>query len=159
MKQLTIEAETGNLCTVQNFIRSELEAVGCPKDTIFEIDFAVSEIFCNIAKYAYCNAQHEDHRELSEPQNANTCNVRISIDVNDEVVIVFEDKGIPFNPLEREDPDINTGLEKRKVGGLGIYASKRMLDNKLRYSYEEGKNILTIRAQIENRQEMRCNDE
>jgi len=152
MKQLTIEAKTKNLCFVQNFIKSELEAVDCPKDTIFEVDFAVSEIFCNIAKYAYCRAENSNHSALK-------CDVLIKICVKDEIVIVFEDKGIPFNPLECKEPDIKSGLGKRKIGGLGIYTSKKMLDNKLRYRYEEGKNILTIRAQIENKQEMRCHDE
>jgi len=163
MKQLTIEAKTKNLCFVQNFIKSELEAVDCPKDTIFEVDFAVSEIFCNIAKYAYCHAEQESHNALNNQQKSNacdfTCDVLIRICVKDEVVIVFEDKGIPFNPLECKEPDIKSGLGKRKIGGLGIYTSKKMLDNKLRYRYEEGKNILTIRAQIENKQEMRCHDE
>ncbi len=59
------------------------------------------------------------------------------------VVIQFLDSGKPFDPLAREDADTSEeGLMSRE-GGLGILLVKNTMDD-VQYSYEGGKNILTI---------------
>ena len=60
------------------------------------------------------------------------------------VQITFRDSGIPYNPLEKPDPDITKPAEEREIGGLGIYIVKKSMDEVL-YRYEDGQNILTIR--------------
>lgn len=55
------------------------------------------------------------------------------------VTISFVDGGVRFDPLEKEDPDINASLEERGVGGLGIYLCKKMM-NEVRYIYSNGCN-------------------
>ena len=44
---------------------------------------------------------------------------------NNNVTIVLKDRGIPYNPLEKEDPDITLSAEERAIGGLGIYLFKK----------------------------------
>ena len=56
---------------------------------------------------------------------------------------MFIDQGVPYNPLEREDPDVGLGAEERESGGLGIFLSRALTDS-MDYRYEDGKNILTI---------------
>ena len=70
----------------------------------------------------------------------------IEAEITDEphrAVITFTDGGIPFNPLQKEDPDVTLSAEERKIGGLGIYMTKKSMDN-VRYEYRDGKNILTL---------------
>ena len=62
--------------------------------------------------------------------------------------VVFRDKGIPYNPLEKEDPDISLSAGEREIGGLGIYMVKQYMD-KVEYRYEEGYNILTIEKRLD----------
>lgn len=57
--------------------------------------------------------------------------------------MVFTDSGIPFNPLQKSDPDITLPAESRSIGGLGIYVVKKTMDD-VSYEYKNGKNILTI---------------
>ncbi|MCL2698985.1 MAG: ATP-binding protein, partial [Defluviitaleaceae bacterium] len=64
-----------------------------------------------------------------------------------EVVIEFEDKGAEYNPLEKEDPDIEAGVDERPIGGLGIYMVKNMMDA-VDYRREGNKNIMTIKKII-----------
>ena len=74
--------------------------------------------------------------------------VRLDVDeVANTVFLRFEDEGTPYNPLAREDPDITLGAEERGVGGLGIYMTKKSMDD-VEYSYENGKNILVITKKI-----------
>ena len=54
---------------------------------------------------------------------------------------------MPFNPLDREDPDITLSAEEREIGGLGIFLCKQMMDS-LNYRYEDGNNILTMTKKI-----------
>ena len=48
-----------------------------------------------------------------------------------------------YNPLEKPDPDVEELLEKREIGGLGIYLVKKRMD-KVEYEYRERKNRLTV---------------
>ncbi len=61
-----------------------------------------------------------------------------------EVTLYFEYDGIPYNPLERPDPDVEELLENRRIGGLGVYMVKKRMDA-ADYQYREGRNrfILT----------------
>ena len=61
--------------------------------------------------------------------------------------ITFSDRGIPFDPLAKEDPDISLSVEKREIGGLGIFMAKKIMDH-MEYRYENGQNILTMTKKL-----------
>ena len=63
------------------------------------------------------------------------------------VSITFIDSGVPFNPLEKPDPDVTLSVEERGIGGLGIFMVKKSMDD-VQYSYDNGFNILTIYKRI-----------
>lgn len=133
MKELTIPATKENLEKVTEFVEGELEAIECPIKTTMQILVAVEEIYINIASYAYA------------PKEGTAT---ITFDVKDaaegkEAEIGFYDKGIPFNPLEKEDPDVNKKAEDRSVGGLGIFMVKNTMDE-FTYEYKDGKNTVKI---------------
>ena len=62
-------------------------------------------------------------------------------------VMTLLDSGIPYNPLEKEDPDITLSAEERKAGGLGIFLVKKTMDA-MEYAYADGMNQLTLRKKI-----------
>ena len=131
MKELTVEAKTENLDQVTDFINEELEAWNCPLRTLHVIDIAVDELFGNIANYAYF---------------PKTGPVTVRVEVKSEplcAVITFFDRGVPFDPLQKTDPDVTLSAEERGIGGLGIYMVKKSMDG-VRYEYRDGRNILTI---------------
>lgn len=100
-----------------------------------QLEIAIEEIFVNIAHYAYNPVIGKATVRMDVDEEANT------------VSLQFEDEGTPYNPLSREDPDITLGVEERGVGGLGIYMTKKSMDD-VGYSYEDGKNILVITKKI-----------
>ena len=129
MKELTLEANIDNLYKALDFISVELEENGCKPKLLTQISIAVEEIFVNISNYAY------------RPEIGG---VSIRIKVNDVVIIEFEDKGTPYNPLIKSDPDIHLPVEERDVGGLGIFMVKKIMDT-VEYQHIDNKNILTIK--------------
>ena len=54
------------------------------------------------------------------------------------------DTGVPYDPLQKPDPDVTLPAEERQIGGLGIYMVKKSMDG-MEYEYRNGQNILTIR--------------
>lgn len=102
----------------------------------FKIRLSIEEAVENVVSYAY-----EDGIGWLE--------VGTSLDVKDNPIltIVLKDAGIPFNPLKMEDPDLTASAEQRKIGGLGIFLCKQLMDG-ISYRYEEGCNVLTMTKQL-----------
>jgi serine/threonine-protein kinase RsbW len=63
------------------------------------------------------------------------------------VTVKIEDDGVPFNPLEKVDPDFPENVESAKIGGLGILIIRKLMDN-VSYERKPGKNKLTMRKNI-----------
>ncbi|OPZ83138.1 MAG: Serine/threonine-protein kinase BtrW [bacterium ADurb.Bin429] len=57
--------------------------------------------------------------------------------------IALTDNGVPFNPLAADEPDIHAALADRKVGGLGIYFIRKVIDE-VQYQRVDDRNILTL---------------
>lgn len=123
-------AKKDSLNEILEFVDSELEKVSAPMKVMTQMDVSIEEIFVNIASYAYsdnANASAEIGVEASENQ----------------ITVVFEDSGIPFDPLAKADPDITLSAEERGIGGLGIFMVKKFMDD-VSYQRVDDKNILTI---------------
>lgn len=135
MEELIIAAETERLDEVLSFVDRILEQYNCPMDVQIQIDIAVEEIYVNIANYAY-------NPEVGE------ATIRCTIE-NDplRIIIEFMDGGVPYNPLERENPDLDLSAEERDIGGLGIYMVKTSMDD-VSYRHQNGKNIFKIQKNL-----------
>lgn len=131
MKEIILEAKVEKLDDLLSFIDKELEEAGCGMKAQMKINLAAEEIFVNIANYAYGSGDGE-------------AKIRIETDGDAKrAEITFMDEGMPYNPLEKEDPDVTLPAEERPIGGLGIYIVKKSMDE-VTYKYEDGKNILSM---------------
>ena len=98
-----------------------------------KIDMCGEELYANIAFYAYEQSNGE---------------IRVSISKEDNgIKLTFEDDGIPYNPLEKPDPDITLPPEQRPIGGLGIFMVKEMADE-IYYKHVNNSNILILKFHI-----------
>ena len=135
MKELKLDAVTDNLPQVMSFVDEALEAADCPMKAQMQIDMAVEEIFVNVSSYAYA-------------PGVGTVTVKIGIaDDPRRAIIVFEDQGVPYDPLAKADPDVTLSAEERQVGGLGIFMVKKTMDD-MSYVYENNSNILTLTKRL-----------
>lgn len=131
MDKIIVKALVGNLDTVLDFVNGKLEENDCPMKTQLQIDVAVEEIFVNIASYAY----------VPDTGDATVCTEILDDPLR--IAIRFEDSGIPYDPLAKEDPDVTLSAEERQIGGLGIYMVKKSMDE-VAYEHKDGRNIFTI---------------
>ena len=135
LQELEIEAVTENLAEVQAFVDERLETADCPPKARMQIDVAAEEIFINIARYAYAPGKGKAIVRVEVSEDPIT------------VTITFVDHGIPYDPLAKEDPNISLPAEQREVGGLGIFMTKKIMDD-VSYEYRDGQNILTLKKSL-----------
>ena len=101
----------------------------------FKLRLSIEEAVENVVRYAYDGG-------------IGGLEAGTSLD-KDSLILTIElrDAGVPFNPLEKDDPDVTLSAEDRNIGGLGIYLCKKMMDS-IDYRYEDGNNILTMTKKV-----------
>ena len=101
----------------------------------FKLRLSIEEAVENVVRYAYDGG-------------IGWLEAGTSLD-HDSLILTIElrDAGVPFNPLDKEDPDITLSAEDRPIGGLGIFLCKKLMDS-VEYEFVNGCNKLTIRKRI-----------
>lgn len=128
-KTIELEARVEKLADLIESVEADLERAGCPPEKRAAAAICAEEIFVNIASYAY----------EGTPGTA-----RISEEIGKQyITLCFQDRGKPYNPLGREEPDITLSAQEREVGGLGVFMVKKMMDT-VAYEYRDGWNRLTM---------------
>lgn len=112
------------------FVEEYLKRQEISMKTIVKMQMAVDEIFSNICYYSGASEVTVGVK-AEEKEGVKT------------VALYFEDDGVPYNPLEKPDPNVEELLEKRKEGGLGIYLVKKRMDT-MEYEYKDARNRLTV---------------
>jgi serine/threonine-protein kinase RsbW len=116
----------------QRRLREFLGQRGAGERGIYRAELAFDELVTNAIKYAHAGgAQHP---------------IAVSAALaGSEIVVVIEDDGPPFNPLEAAEPEKPTSLEEAPIGGLGI-KMVRMSSKAMEYERSAaGKNRVTVR--------------
>ena len=135
MTNKTFPARTDALSDVLGFVDQTMESCECPMKIQTAICVAIEEVFVNIAHYAYGEGEGD-------------MTLGIGFDAkNKEITFQMTDKGIPFDPLKRPDPDITLSADEREIGGLGIFIAKKTMDT-ITYTYENGENVLIMVKKI-----------
>ena len=125
---------------------SELEALcqhlnkfgrltGLSEACIRDVNICLDELLTNIVSYGF-----EDDLEHI---------IRFTMDLDNQVLTLsIEDEGVPFNPLEKKDPEVPADLIDVRIGGLGIHIVRKLMDD-IRYKRKQGKNKLTMKKSIQ----------
>ena len=99
-------------------------------EELYALNLCLEEIVTNVIRYAW--PEGGEH----------FCEVTINVN-EQEIKIVVEDDGLPFNPCEVPEPDVSKPAAQRKIGGLGIHLVRQSMDH-MGYLYADHKNILML---------------
>ena len=135
MTYQTFPAKVEALSDALGFVDLTLESYGCPMKVQTAICVAIEEVFVNVAHYAYGDGEGDVVLGIGFDEESRDITFRMT------------DKGSPFDPLKKPDPDITLSAEEREIGGLGIFITKKTMDT-VTYAYENGENILTMVKKI-----------
>jgi serine/threonine-protein kinase RsbW len=106
-----------------------LRAHSFSEEEILDTQLAVEEAITNVIMHGY---------EQITGKIVITCRTTHGL-----AEIQIEDFAPPFDPLSIPEPDITEAIEDRKIGGLGIFLIRQVMDD-IVYRYENGKNILVM---------------
>lgn len=118
-----------------DFIRERAASLGMPEEKIYKMELASEEALVNIISYAYPGKSEKKIATLSlDCQKLGTTRFEVLI----------RDRGVPFNPIDAEiTVDIHKPIEERKIGGLGIFMIRKLLDE-VSYQRVGEENILRM---------------
>jgi serine/threonine-protein kinase RsbW len=130
METLRLPATMESLEVFRLFVLGKLKQLSLAEELEFKVELVLEEVLANVVHYGY-------------PEKAGEMEVACAIEDNERFCFSVTDWGIPFNPIERPDPNLCEDISERQVGGLGIYLVRHLVDQ-LTYQRREGGNILTF---------------
>jgi len=124
--QLKIPSNTENLEIIRNFVSEIARKVGFKNDDIHKIELAVDEACTNVIQHAYKDKSNKP------------IDIAVKLDYK-KFSVIITDRGEGFKFDDIEIPDMEEYLAELKVGGLGIYLMKTLMDE-VDYKKTDGKN-------------------
>jgi serine/threonine-protein kinase RsbW len=114
-KTLKVKSRTENLSLIRDFVNSATIELDIPKDVSENIILAVDEACTNIIKHAYKYSPDGEILIKLKPTKS-------------KFIVSIVDNGISFQPDTIPEPDLQKYYRQRRVGGLGIYLMKTLMD-------------------------------
>ena len=129
-----LKSDLSELETLCQHLNKFGQVTGLSEACITDTNICLDELFTNTISYGF-----EDDLERI---------IRFTINLDNKVLTLnIEDEGIPFNPLEKKDPEIPADLLDARIGGLGIHIVRKLMDD-ICYEREQDKNKLTVKKFI-----------
>ena len=132
---VTIPADKSNIVKALAPIKELLNRLDVDPRTAYKLEVAYEEVLTNVASYAYDDKVGEMRVEYDLTESPRT------------LVVTVIDSGKPFNPLDIKEPDLDTPISERPIGGLGIFIVKKTMDD-VEYVRKDEKNILIMKKVI-----------
>ena len=123
------------LTSVNEMIEAFGNANNVPEDKIFLINLQVDELLTNYVRHSI--------QKVRKPKIEVTVRV-----LRDKVVLQVVDTGPPFNPDDAPKPDLESGIDDRQIGGLGLHLVRSYCD-RMQHRAIKTFNCLTIEHDLE----------
>jgi len=130
MQSVQFTAKFEFLDEIREFVGNIARAGGFGAKDVYNIQLAADEAASNIIEHAYEGVSN-GLMELSCGVSGNT------------ITIILVDHGESFDPSAIPLPDLKADLSERKIGGLGIFLMRKLMDE-VRYEIKPKGNILTM---------------
>jgi sigma-B regulation protein RsbU (phosphoserine phosphatase) len=130
-KHIRLSNDVQEIPLLNAFVDEICEFNGLDEMTTMQMNLAIEEAVVNVMNYAY-------------PEGTKGFVDITSMSDDESLQFVISDNGKPFDPTTKEEVDTTLPVEERRIGGLGIFLVRKMMDN-VKYEYKDGQNILTLR--------------
>jgi serine/threonine-protein kinase RsbW len=131
MPKMTFPARFEFLDEIREFVAQIAREGGFNDKEVYSLQLAADEAASNIIEHA-CEGMHDAEFDV-------TCDID-----GDTLTIVMRDTGRPFNPSNVRQPNLKADLSERKIGGLGLYLMRKLMDEVHYISNPQTGNLLTM---------------
>ena len=133
-RNTSVTGEAAQLPVLTQFLQEFWSDADLPPAETVTFELALEEIFMNLVMHG--------------APAGRVPRVEVSLDLCDGcLTLVIEDDGPSFDPLSLAAPDVTASLEKRRVGGLGVYLVRQMMDA-VSYRRLGGRNQLSMTKRV-----------
>ena len=123
--KLVVKSSTSNLITIRKFINSKAKSYGFISEEIEDIVLAIDEACTNIIEHSYHSKPNFD--------------IEITVSFSgDNFIVKIIDYGETFEPSSIKELNLELYRKQRRVGGLGVYLMKTLMDD-VRYTSVKNK--------------------
>ena len=130
MDSVQFSANFAFLDEIREFVGNIARSGGFGDKDIYNIQLAADEAASNIIEHAY--------------QGVRNGVLEISCGMRDgAITIIMVDHGESFDPSAIPLPDLKADLSERKIGGLGIFLMRKLMDE-VHYESKKSGNVLTM---------------
>jgi sigma-B regulation protein RsbU (phosphoserine phosphatase) len=134
---LNLRNHLGEFPLLVTWIEEQGSVLKWPPPLVANLNLALEEWVVNVIQYGY--EDDLEHRiELRLWHSA------------DEVRVVIEDDGRPFDPTAQAEADTSLPVAERPIGGLGIHFIRKTMD-RFTYRRKDGRNIVTLVKAIDSK--------
>jgi anti-sigma regulatory factor (Ser/Thr protein kinase) len=133
-RTLTVKSELIEIEKVRSFLEQTLKSLNLSEEAYYLIELSLLEMCINIVRYAYPREKGEIFLKIWNK--------------DEKIIFEIRDWGIPFDPREAPEPDIQEMVNQGRTGGLGIFLSRQLM-NGFEYSREDDQNVLIMHKRIE----------
>ena len=131
MQSVQFIAKSEYLGEIREFVGEIARAGGFDSQDVYDIQLAADEAASNIIEHAYQGVKYGV--------------LEISCGVKDgALTIIMVDYGESFEPSAIPLPNLKADLSERKIGGLGIFLMRKLMDEVHFESRRDKSNVLTI---------------
>ena len=128
-REITIGSDIAEIPKVSTWLEEAMQQNGFSDEETLDTQLAVEEAVTNVIVHGYKTTGGI---------------VAISLRfVSGDMHITITDSALPFNPLSLPDPDVEADVNERRIGGLGVYLIRQVMDD-IEYQFVDGKNILSL---------------
>jgi serine/threonine-protein kinase RsbW len=131
MPNMTFPANFEFLDEIREFVAQIAREGGFTEKEIYSLQLAADEAASNIIEHAY--------EGISDADFDVTCDM-----YGETLIITMRDTGRPFNPSNVRQPNLKADLSERKIGGLGVYLMRKLMDEVHYISNPRTGNLLTM---------------
>jgi serine/threonine-protein kinase RsbW len=126
----TFPGQFNSLAAIGEFVTRAAETVGLDARATYAVQMAVDEACTNIIEYAYGGEGRGD--------------IECTCHTNDDgLTIILRDQGRPFDPGSVPEPDRDADIHECKIGGLGLYFMRQLMDE-VHFEFTDSGNVLTM---------------
>ncbi len=132
--ELMIENDLAQLAVVRDQVESFAKRENLSHEVGFAAKLALEELLTNTISYGYGD------------KSAQFIDIRLEVR-GDHLIIRTADDGLAFDPRTAKEPNTQSSLEDREIGGLGVHLVKNLMDG-FEYRHKDGKNHVTLRKRL-----------
>jgi len=134
IRSLKIKSDLREIEKIRSFLKAGLAEFTLSEEAFYLIELALLEMCINIIRYAYPDTEGEIFLKIWPEEG--------------KILFEIRDWGVPFDPRDTHDPDIQKMISEGKTGGLGIMLARKLMDG-FKYTREDNQNVLVMHKKIE----------